>query len=467
VATDCVCPLAQFCERHDRHMARLHWNRCQSGESDVLSAMYSKVNNNTIQTSKSNSGRTTQEKKSTIGDNLHNIIRRETGNPVPCSECKKEIDRLNSMTASEVLLDCIPLAERIVARSSKNAQKWYQRAAAKYLPGMVTAIVRGWIVEACGVPSMPAVVPAEHVVGCIHDGKVAEFKALTEVQGIIKWKFGNVDPNHHRRVIDLSGSPELLIDTLKIVNDGYERPQYETPFIPGSWQYAVTTVRQRASSTLPETLRSLSSSGFTKPFIAVDGPEDSQWISEYGNTYHMIYRGHNAKSYAHWYLTLQELYLRNPYAQYYAIFQDDFVCVPNLKAYLESCEYPEKGYWNLFTFMENDDMVSTVSQKGWLPAARAVQGHQLGRGAVALVFSQEAVLKLLSSQYLLTRIMDAVKGHKSIDGAVVTAMNMEGWTEYIHNPSLIQHTGEVSSMGNRKHPISKCYVHDFDPLTIL
>jgi hypothetical protein len=189
------------------------------------------------------------------------------------------------------------------------------------------------------------------------------------------------------------------------------------------------------------------------------------WHTKLGGN--LIFRGKNIRSYAHWYLTLQELYFRNPYAQYYAIFQDDFVCVPNLKAYLESCEYPEKGYWNLFTFMENDDMVSRVSQKGWMPAARAAQGHQLGRGAVALVFSQEAVIKLLSSQYMQTRIMDAVKGHRSIDGAVVSAMHLEGWTEYVHNPSLTQHTGEVSSMGNRKHPISKCYIDGFDPLTLL
>jgi hypothetical protein len=133
---------------------------------------------------------------------------------------------------------------------------------------------------------------------------------------------------------------------------------------------------------------------------------------------------------------------------------------------LESCEYPEKGYWNLFTFMENDVMVSQVSQKGWMPAARAVQGHQLGRGAVALVFSQEATIQLLSSRYMQTRIMDAVKGHRSIDGAVVSAMHLEGWTEYVHNPSLVQHTGEVSSMGNKKHPISKCYIDGYDPLAI-
>ena len=401
---------------------------------------------------------------SQIGDNLHAIIKRETGNSVPCSECKAEIDRLNKMTVSEVLIECIPLSDRIVARSSKNAQKWYQRAAAKYLPGMVAAKVRSWIVEACGVPPMPAVVPAEHVVGCVHDGKVKEFKTLLEERGVTNWKFGNVDPNHSRRVIDLSGSPESLIEVLKIVNDGHERPQYETPYIPQSWQYAVTSVLARLDNTLPETIASLASSGFDTPIISIDGPDNPVWHTKLSGDF--IFRGENIRSYAHWYLTLQELYFRNPYAQYYAIFQDDFVCVPNLKAYLESCEYPEKGYWNLFTFMENDVMVSQVSQKGWMPAARAVQGHQLGRGAVALVFSQEAVIKLLSSRYMQTRIMDAVKGHRSIDGAVVSAMHLEGWTEYVHNPSLVQHTGEVSSMGNRKHPISKCYIDGYDPLAI-
>ena len=110
-------------------------------------------------------------------------------------------------------------------------------------------------------------------------------------------------------------------------------------------------------------------------------------------------------------------------------------------------------------------MVQQVQTKGWIPAARAPQGYQLGRGAVALVFSHEAVHVLLNSPHMKTRLYDSQKGFKSIDGAVVTAMHHAGWTEYVHNPSLIQHIGDVSSMGNRRHPQSKCFDPDFDPMS--
>jgi hypothetical protein len=47
--------------------------------------------------------------------------------------------------------------------------------------------------------------------------------------------------------------------------------------------------------------------------------------------------------------------------------------------------------------------------------------------------------------------MDRTNPWKKIDGAVVTAMNKAGWREMVHNPSLLQHTGRISSMGNMPH----------------
>jgi hypothetical protein len=116
--------------------------------------------------------------------------------------------------------------------------------------------------------------------------------------------------------------------------------------------------------------------------------------------------------------------------------------------------------------MENDAIVPGKTH-GWHEAARAVQGHQLGRGAVALVFSHAAVETLLAQPHMVTRRRDSMRGHKSLDGAIVESMNAAGWTEYIHYPSLVQHIGEESSMGNKKHPISKCYIEEFDPLSLL
>lgn len=398
-----------------------------------------------------------------IGTRLHAIIKRETGNEVPCSDCKAEIDRLDHMTPAQVLKQAVPLADSIVARGQRVAAKWHQRLAARLAPSLVSQIVRSWIVEACEIRMLtPPQVPAsEVIVGTVHEGNVKRIQAWAKPSNI-PIKLGNLSPHFDRRIITTTEYEELVRKEVKYINGGFDRVTTTTPWVADRWAYSVTTVPTRINS-LPSTLESLEAAGFDDPVIAVDGPNDGSFDWLQGYTY--AYRGSNIGPYAHWYLTLQEMYLRDPWCQYYAIFQDDFVCVRNLRAYLTKCTYPEKGYWNLFTFMENDDMVQQVKTKGWVPAARAAQGYQLGRGAVALVFSHEAVQVLLNSPHMKTRVYDSQKGFKSIDGAVVTAMHHAGWTEFVHNPSLVQHTGEVSSIGNRKHPLSKCFDPDFDPMS--
>lgn len=301
----------------------------------------------------------------------------------------------------------------------------------------------------------------EILVGTVHEGNVYRLQAWAKPTGI-PIKLGNLSPHFARRIITATEYEDLVRKEIQYLNSGLDRITTTVPWVTNRWSYSVTTVPSRVN-TLTTTLESLEAAGFDDPVIAVDGPDDGAYSWLQGYTYR--YRGENIRPFAHWYLTLQEMYLRDPWCQYYAIFQDDFICVRNLRAYLTKCTYPEKGYWNLFTFMENDDMVQQVQTKGWIPAARAAQGYQLGRGAVALVFSHEAVQVLLDSPHMKTRVYDSQKGFKSIDGAVVTAMHHAGWTEYVHNPSLVQHIGEVSSMGNRKHPLSKCFDPDFDPMS--
>lgn len=38
---ECECPAVGFCQRHGRHMATLHWKKCQAGGCDILAKMYS------------------------------------------------------------------------------------------------------------------------------------------------------------------------------------------------------------------------------------------------------------------------------------------------------------------------------------------------------------------------------------------------------------------------------------------
>lgn len=232
------------------------------------------------------------------------------------------------------------------------------------------------------------------------------------------------------------------------------------------WSYGVTTVPSRRGDLLPRTLASLGEGGFDRPRLFVDGERDGRgWVNDFNLEVTCHYP--NLRTFGNWVTTLWELYIREPLADRYAIFQDDFVTYRNLRGYLEAVSYPERGYLNLYTFPSNQGIVPAVGQTGrryvgWY------ESNQNGRGAVALVFSREAVTTLLQTEHMVLRPQHADRGHKSVDGAVVTALKKAGWKEYVHNPSLVQHTGEVSSMGNKKHPLAESFRGEgFDAMGLL
>lgn len=230
------------------------------------------------------------------------------------------------------------------------------------------------------------------------------------------------------------------------------------------WSYGVTTIPDRRRDLLPRTLGSLRASGFDRPTLFVDGCSPSlvhSWEKEFN--LEVSIRWPKVRSFGSWVLALWELYLRKPLAQRYAIFQDDFVCVRNLRSYLERAHYPERCYLNLYTFPENQ---SKAPDEG--KTFGFYKSNQKGKGAVALVFSNEAVRVLLSSRHMADRPMDHARGWKAIDGGIVTGMNKQGWSEFVHNPSLVQHTGTVSSMGNKRHPLAPSFPgEEFDALSLL
>lgn len=235
------------------------------------------------------------------------------------------------------------------------------------------------------------------------------------------------------------------------------------------WQYGVTTVPSRMGFLLPMTLDSLFKGGFPNPRLFIDGQgEMPSWVYNYQFTV----RSPVVRTAANWTLSAWELYLRNPLADRYAIFQDDMSTYLNLREYLEEC-YPENGYLNLYLFPENEKLAK--GRVGWYPS------NQCGRGAVALVFSNEAMRTLLRHKHLVerprNRALDTLKPdykekesfqYKSIDGAIIEAMSKSGYTEFVHYPSLVQHTGLESSMDNKPHPQAPSFKgSDFNALELL
>lgn len=238
------------------------------------------------------------------------------------------------------------------------------------------------------------------------------------------------------------------------------------------WAYGVTTIRERLGDLLPRTLKSLAQAGFDNPHLFVDDMGSLQWgtLLSISSGSLITPRSPRIRTYGNWILSLAEMVIREPLAERYAIFQDDFVTYKNLRSYLEKCKYQRDGYWNLYTFPENQAKIPNdmhpdrkqSQQIGWFPS------NQRGKGAVALMFSQDVVYKLLGSPHTWTRLRDPERGWQAVDGGVVTALAHQGIKEYVHNPSLVQHTGEVSSMGHPAQPLSMSFKgENFDALELL
>jgi hypothetical protein len=198
------------------------------------------------------------------------------------------------------------------------------------------------------------------------------------------------------------------------------------------WAYGITTCADRLGTTLERTLHSLEETGFANPRLFIDGAQ--RLPGEYSGE--VTCRWPPITVYANWILGLVELYVRQPRADYFAIFQDDLICCKGLRDYLEAW-HPRHSYLNLYTHEQNHDIGRDKS--GWFPS------NQMGKGALALVFRREAVVDLFESKHIVRRPMDwTVRSTRSIDGAVCEALcrrNDGGvvYIEYVHNPSLVQH----------------------------
>lgn len=222
------------------------------------------------------------------------------------------------------------------------------------------------------------------------------------------------------------------------------------------WAYGVTTCAERINTLLPRTLASLAVAGFDKPVVFADGVDG---LMLPGLT--TVPRGKQPlKTVGNWVLGLWELLVRHPRAEYFAMFQDDLVMCKGVRQYLSQCQWPDRGYLNLYTFPHNQ----AVAKGGWFEAKECANGPlyhgrmgQKGLGAVALCFTRDAVVDLLSNRRVIERPLDAVWPAAKLDGMVVTTMNDTGWREYCHDPSLVQHVGESSSMGNRPHPLATSF----------
>jgi hypothetical protein len=218
------------------------------------------------------------------------------------------------------------------------------------------------------------------------------------------------------------------------------------------WAYGVTTVPERRRELLPAALRSLATAGFGRPRLFVDGGGAS-WSHEF--LLPVTVHGDTLGVFSSWYLALLELYLREPCADRYALFQDDICCSKRLREYAGRCKHAG-AYWNLFSSPANEQLAG--GQSGWYPS------NQLGHGALALVFSRDGVQALLASSHMVAHRLDSQLGNRSVDGAVACSMRKVRYEELVHAPSLVQHMGTASTQRPaRHHRQSATFREDYDP----
>jgi hypothetical protein len=218
------------------------------------------------------------------------------------------------------------------------------------------------------------------------------------------------------------------------------------------WACGVTSCVKRKDNLLQQTLAAIKGAGFPDPVVSIDGEDHNPPLYTVGN----------------WFVTFAELWFRNPNADRFAMFQDDFVTYRNLRDYLEAIPYPHLGYCNLYTFPDNQKLCDTQGGRrvGWH------ESNQLGFGAVALVFSNEAARKLLSAESMWAKPQRTDdRARTALDGGIVTAYQKIGWKEYVHNPTLVQHVGvetAITGIGHSPQPQAMGFRGEgFDALSLL
>jgi hypothetical protein len=184
-------------------------------------------------------------------------------------------------------------------------------------------------------------------------------------------------------------------------------------------------------------------------------------------------------AFANFFLTLHEVYLREPKVDAYAMFEDDIVICRGVREYIEkSNAFAPRRYLNLFAFRRNEG-----HERGWTEGALcgakppADPTLQAGEGALALVWSNEGIRVLLSSRPMHDHSHHLFLSKCCQDGAVVNAMNLAGYREYVHTPSLVQHTGDETCIPKSGKPpdwrwgeygLAKSFPgEDFDALSLL
>ena len=223
----------------------------------------------------------------------------------------------------------------------------------------------------------------------------------------------------------------------------------------------------------------MAAAGFDKSMLFVDGCDDPASYAPLGLS--VTCRLPAVGNFANWFLSALAVYLSDPFADMYAMFEDDLILSRGARSFLEVTARSDKQYYSLYTCPVNEKQrVAGWSETRWCTNPDGTL-YQKGLGAVGLVFTREVFKTLLSDHGMLEHATDnrinthsirgvitaERRGSARVDGAVVAVLNARGVSEMCHTPSIAQHVGDVSTMGHAKFQRSKTFMgENFDMMSV-
>ncbi len=218
------------------------------------------------------------------------------------------------------------------------------------------------------------------------------------------------------------------------------------------WAVGITTAPRRIP-TLGSCAESILHAGWPEPKLFVDGKTE---IPESIATLETSRRDSSIGAFPSYVVSLLELYMQHPRADAFMMVQDDALMLgtPATRDYLEKILWPCDG--PCIASLYCSTRYSQI-EHGW---------HQLDEpwvwGAVAFVFSREAVKALLTSPLLAThREQPEDKGLYRIDVLIGQFAEEEGIPIYYPTPSLVQHIGTISTIWNTARAVNSRHARYF------
>lgn len=198
-------------------------------------------------------------------------------------------------------------------------------------------------------------------------------------------------------------------------------------------------------SYLGNTLTSIVEAGFIHPEVFYDGADkfvDPYLMCQYD--FHTTTR--KLGPYGNWLRAMKYLVNMEPQAQWYAIFQDDIVVAKNthdwfLEEFPKLCVDEYLGCVSLYTSKVNQQPLS-----GWYTLEDCPQNGKdsplwaRAQGACAMVMPRLAAIEFLKRRV-------RIGSRNGPELRVAEFCVDSGIKYYTHTPSLVEHTGKVSSIG--------------------